>query len=72
LRPYVPGKVTGVQQPYRKDTSLPIEKPTRPAAVAEPGPALEPEEPSSMSQGFMVWPPNQMSLFGVLPVSVHD
>ncbi len=42
--------------------SLPMAKATRPAAVAAPGPALLPEEPSSRSQGFMVWPPNQMSL----------
>src|SRR5258707_2376157 len=42
--------------------SEPMAKATRPAAVAAPGPALEPEEPSSRSQGFMVWPPNQMSL----------
>src|ERR1039457_6649155 len=42
--------------------SLPMENPTRPAAVAAPGPALDPEDPSSSSHGFMVWPPNQMSL----------
>src|SRR5579859_1010956 len=42
--------------------SLPMEKPTSPAAVAAPGPALEPEAPSSRSQGLTVWPPNQMSL----------
>src|SRR4030088_2787388 len=42
--------------------SEPMAKATRPAAVAAPGPALLPLEPSSRSQGFMVWPPNQMSL----------
>src|SRR5258707_15572995 len=42
--------------------SEPMAKATRPAAVAAPGPALLPLEPSSMSQGFMVWPPNQMPL----------
>src|SRR5438270_9713466 len=42
--------------------SLPIENATRPAAVAEPGPALEPDAPSSGNQGFTVWPPNQTSL----------
>ena len=47
--------------------SLPMEKPTRPAAVAAPGPALEPEAPSSSSHGFMVWPPNQMSLSASAP-----
>ena len=41
--------------------SLPTEKPTSAAAVAAPGPALEPPEPSSRSHGFMVWPPNQTS-----------
>src|ERR1700736_4355192 len=47
--------------------SLPMAKPTRPAATAEPGPALEPDEPSSGSQGFIVWPPNQMSLRASAP-----
>jgi hypothetical protein len=42
--------------------SEPMAKATKPAAVAAPGPALLPEEPSSRSHGFMVWPPNQMSL----------
>src|ERR1700688_4923715 len=41
--------------------SLPIAKPTRPAAVDAPGPALDPEDPSSSNQGFIVCPPNQMS-----------
>ena len=47
--------------------SLPTEKPTSPAAVAAPGPALEPDDPSSSSQGFMVWPPNQISLSARAP-----
>src|SRR5262249_7150999 len=42
--------------------SLPMAKPTRPAAVAAPGPALEPDDPSSSSQGFIVCPPNQTSV----------
>ncbi len=42
--------------------SLPMENPTRPAAVAAPGPALDPDAPSSSTQGFIVCPPNQMSL----------
>src|ERR1051326_2634041 len=41
--------------------SLPIENATSPAAVAAPGPALDPDEPSSRSHGFIVCPPNQMS-----------
>lgn len=32
--------------------SLPIANPTSPAAVAAPGPALEPDDPSSSSQGI--------------------
>src|SRR2546430_17249157 len=47
--------------------SLPIEKPTRPAAVAAPGPALEPDAPSSSNHGFAVWPPNQMSFSARAP-----
>src|SRR5215471_10395644 len=47
--------------------SLPMEKATSPAAVAAPGPALDPEAPSSNNHGFMVWPPNQMSLRASAP-----
>ena len=47
--------------------SLPMANATRPAAVAEAGPALEPEAPSCSSHGFMVWPPNQMSLSASAP-----
>src|SRR5438105_13503973 len=47
--------------------SLPIENATSAAAVAAPGPALEPDAPSSSSHGFIVWPPNQMSLSGSAP-----
>src|SRR5882724_4345576 len=42
--------------------SLAMANPTNPAPVAAPGPALDPDDPSSRSHGFMVWPPNQMSL----------
>jgi hypothetical protein len=48
--------------------SLPIAKPTNPAAVAAPGPALDPDDPSSSSHGFMVWPPNQMSFSASAPI----
>src|SRR5271165_5235310 len=41
--------------------SLPMAKPTSPAAVADAEPALEPLEPSASSHGFFVSPPNQMS-----------
>src|SRR5262245_65228296 len=47
--------------------SLPIENEISAAAVAAPGPALEPDEPSSRSQGFIVCPPNQMSLSARAP-----
>src|SRR5436309_15763978 len=47
--------------------SLPMAKPTSPAAVAAPGPALEPDEPSSRSHGFMVCPPNQISFSASAP-----
>src|SRR5271170_4181722 len=47
--------------------SLPIAKPTSPAAVAAPGPALDPDEPSSSSQGFIVCPPNHTSFNASAP-----
>src|SRR5277367_3248994 len=48
--------------------SLPMAKATSPAAVAAPGPALDPDAPSSSSHGFMVWPPNQMSFNASAPM----
>ena len=48
--------------------SLPMENATRPAAVAAPGPALEPDAPSSSSHGFIVCPPNQMSFSASAPM----
>src|SRR5215467_13013029 len=47
--------------------SLPMEKAMSPAAVAAPGPALDPDAPSSSNQGFTVWPPNQTSLRASAP-----
>src|SRR5262245_62102097 len=41
--------------------SVPMEKPTHPAAVAEPGPADEPLDPCAVFQGFLVCPRNQLS-----------
>src|SRR5205807_1942643 len=49
--------------------SVPIEKPTSPAAVADPGPAEDPCEPMVRSQGFFVWPPNQTSSRASSPVA---
>src|SRR5215469_10453324 len=63
--PVIPQRMLGLTM--LPPVSLPMAKPTRPAAVAAPGPALEPEEPSSSSQGFMVWPPNQMSFSASAP-----
>src|SRR5215212_4112720 len=57
--PVVPHRVDGDEIEPR--VSLPIENPTRPAAVAEAGPADDPLEPWSTFQGFFVVPPNQMS-----------
>ena len=48
--------------------SLPIANATSAAAVAAPGPALDPDEPSSSSHGFIVCPPNQMSLSASAPI----
>ena len=64
-RPVTPQRIAG--STIEPPVSLPIEKPTSAAAVAAPGPALDPPEPSSRSQGFMVWPPNQTSLRASAP-----
>ena len=48
--------------------SVPIENPTSPAAVAAPGPAEEPLEPCSVSQGFLVLPPNHTSPHARAPI----
>src|SRR5580704_2579994 len=64
-RPYVgrspvtPQRIEGLTM--LPPVSLPMAKATKPAAVAAPGPALDPEDPSSRFHGFTVWPPNQMS-----------
>src|SRR6267378_8460584 len=58
-RPVVPQRVTGEE--IEPSVSLPIEKPTSPAAVADAGPADDPLEPCSTFQGFFVVAPNQMS-----------
>src|SRR5690348_4077722 len=64
-RPVTPQRMLGLTMLL--PVSLPIEKPTRPAAVAAPGPALDPEEPSSSNHGFMVCPPNQISFSASAP-----
>src|SRR5437773_9163662 len=47
--------------------SLPIAKAISPADTAAPGPALDPDAPSSSSHGFIVWPPNQISFKASAP-----
>ena len=63
--PVTPHRIAGATM--LPPVSLPIEKATSAAAVAAPGPALDPEAPSSISHGFIVWPPNQMSLSASAP-----
>jgi hypothetical protein len=55
-RPVTPLRVDGDE--IEPNVSLPMAKPTQPAAVAEPGPADEPLEPWSSFQGLFVRPPN--------------
>src|SRR4029453_19403089 len=61
--------------PHRADglridplVSVPIAKPTAPAAVADDGPAADPLEPCDRFHGFFVWPPNQLSPLASSPV----
>ena len=55
-RPVTPLRVDGDEM--EPSVSVPIAKPTRPAAVAEAGPADEPLEPWATFHGFFVVPPN--------------
>src|SRR5436189_1945257 len=64
-RPVTPQRIAGLT--ILPPVSLPIENATSAAAVAAPGPALDPDAPSSSSQGFIVWPPNQMSFSANAP-----
>src|SRR3954466_10321410 len=64
-RPVTPHRMLGATM--LPPVSLPTEKPTSAAAVAEPGPALDPDAPSSSSHGFIVCPPNQMSFSASAP-----
>src|SRR6185295_7156799 len=65
LSPVTPQRIAGATM--LPPVSLPIANATSAAAVAAPGPALDPDAPSSMTQGFIVWPPNQMSLSASAP-----
>src|SRR5262245_18668446 len=64
-RPVKPQRIAGMTM--LPPVSLPMENETKAAAVAAPGPALDPDAPSSRSHGFIVWPPNQMSLSARAP-----
>jgi len=59
LNPDTPFRLLG--EVIEPSVSVPNEKPTKPAAVAEPEPAEEPLAPCEISQGFFVFPPNQTS-----------
>src|SRR3984957_11382803 len=63
--PVTPQRIDGATM--LPPVSLPIANPTKPAAVAAPGPALEPDDPSSSSHGFIVCPPNQISFSASAP-----
>src|SRR5215510_12733359 len=63
--PVTPQRIAG--ETMLPPVSLPIEKATSAAAVAAPGPALDPDAPSSSSHGFIVCPPNQMSFSASAP-----
>src|SRR3954463_10060396 len=65
LRPVTPHRMLGLTM--LPPVSLPIEKATRPAAVAAPGPALEPDAPSSNNHGFIVCPLYQISFKASAP-----
>src|SRR5437763_15043002 len=55
--PVTPQRIAG--ETMLPPVSLPMENATSAAAVAAPGPALDPDAPSSSSHGYIVWPPNQ-------------
>ena len=64
-KPETPLRVAG--ETIEPMVSVPMEKPTKPAAVAAPGPADEPLLPSPVSQGFLVVPPCQTSPLASAP-----
>src|SRR5215831_19069432 len=64
-KPVTPQRIAGLTM--LPPVSLPIENATSAAAVAAAGPALDPDAPSSNNQGFIVCPPNQMSLSASAP-----
>src|SRR5213593_4836224 len=74
-RPYVGRKPVTPQrddgETIEPSVSVPIENPTRPAAVADAGPAddpLEPRRSSSGTQGLRVTPPNHLGPCASAPI----
>src|SRR5262245_9062806 len=71
MRPNVGRKPVTPQRPdgLKIDplVSVPIANPTSPPAVADPGPADDPLEPSAGLPGFLVCPPNQRSPWASSP-----
>src|SRR5882724_12844768 len=74
-RPYVGRKPVTPQrdegETIEPSVSVPIEKPTSPADVADAGPADEPLDPrrsSSGTQGFRVTPPNHFGPWASAPI----
>ena len=66
-RPARPQRADGLRmEPL---VSVPIAKPTHPAAVADDGPADDPLEPCVGSHGLLVCPPNQLSPDASSPVA---
>src|SRR5271156_3939338 len=63
--PVTPQRIDGLTM--LPPVSLPTPNPPSPAAVADPGPALDPDDPSSSSHGFIVCPPNQISFSASAP-----
>jgi hypothetical protein len=67
-KPVTPQRCEG--ETIEPSVSVPIENPTRPAAVAEADPAEEPDEPSSGFHGLRVTPPCQTSPYASAPTVV--
>src|SRR5690349_11873634 len=64
-KPVAPQREDGAKMDPR--VSVPIEKATNPAAVADAEPAEEPLAPCDKSHGFFVFPPNQTSPLAKAP-----
>src|SRR5438445_2429404 len=64
--PVIPFRVDGAMTD--PPVSVPMEKPTSPAAVAEPGPADEPAASCSVFHGFRVTPPYHCAVTASAPV----